>query len=117
MIRPGRYRVGSLSMLESSPAEYDELPYEGHPDPMIHPDRMASMAWLHGVRAAPLEEARVLEIGCAAGAHLIPMAYQLPGAKFVGFDYSSRQIDMARAAAAAAGLDNIRFEVRDIRDD
>jgi hypothetical protein len=61
---------------EPSPAEYDALPYEGHPDPMIHPDRMAAVAWLHGVSAAPLETARVLEIGCATGAHLIPMAYR-----------------------------------------
>ncbi len=57
----------------------------------------------------------MLEIGCAAGAHLIPMAYQLPEATFVGFDYSPRQIAMAEAGAKAAGLGNIRFEVRDIR--
>src|ERR1700735_2789121 len=104
-------------MHESSPVEYDELPYEGHPDPMIHPDRMASMAWLHGVESAKLEESRVLEIGCATGTHLIPMAYQLPEARFVGFDFSPKQIEMARTAAAAVGLNNIRFEVRDIRDD
>jgi SAM-dependent methyltransferase len=106
--------------MTSSPSvadQYDGLPYEGHPDPVIHPDRMAAAAWLHGVSARPPAEARILEIGCATGAHLIPMAYELPGAVCVGFDCSSRQIDMGRAFAASVGVKNLRLEVRDIQQD
>jgi cyclopropane fatty-acyl-phospholipid synthase-like methyltransferase/methyltransferase-like protein len=104
-------------MPESAAASYDALPYEGHPDPVIHPDRMAAVAWLHNIPAPPLEHARILEIGCATGTHLLPMAYQFPEATFLGFDCSPRQIAMARQTAELCGLTNLRFEVRDILDD
>ena len=80
-------------------SDYERLPYEGHPDPLIHPERMAGVAWLFGVNAAEMKGARVLEIGCATGAHLIPMAYQLHEATFLGFDYAPGQIATAKAMA------------------
>ncbi len=53
--------------------------------------------------------ARVLEIGCAGGGNIIPLAAAFPDARFVGIDLSPVQIGQARERAAAAGLANIGF--------
>ena len=42
------------------------------------------MAALHGLEAPDPSRSRVLEIGCAIGANLLPMAERLPGARLVG---------------------------------
>ena len=61
------------------PNLYDEVPYDGAAQVLSHPNRLAAMARLFGVNAAPPERCRVLDIGCAAGENLIPMAESLPG--------------------------------------
>jgi len=58
----------------------------------------------------------VLELGCAAGGNLLPMADALPGSTFVGIDLSPHQIADADAAVAALGLRNAAFLALDIRD-
>jgi trans-aconitate methyltransferase len=40
----------------------------------------------------PIERARVLELGCASGGNLVPMADQFPEAMLRGLDMSIRQI-------------------------
>jgi SAM-dependent methyltransferase len=40
----------------------------------------------YGVRAPDPATARVLELGCAGGGHLLPMAMEYPDASFVGVD-------------------------------
>jgi methyltransferase-like protein/ubiquinone/menaquinone biosynthesis C-methylase UbiE len=52
----------------------------------------------------------VLELGCASGGNLIPMAFNLPGSEFVGIDLSRQQIDEGLAAVQALNLTNIRIE-------
>jgi methyltransferase-like protein len=81
-----------------------------------HPDSLASLGRLLGLNPPPIETCRVLEVGCATGSNLLPMALSLPRAGFVGFDYSARQIDMARAAAEAVGITHARLLHLDIRD-
>ena len=68
------------------------------------------------MRPAPVGRARVLEVGCASGGNLIPMAVGLPDATFVGFDRSERQVNAARQTVAALGLTNVRVEHLDVRD-
>ena len=88
---------------------YDALPYGGRAVPFSHPDRLAVAALRHGMSPAPSESCRVLELGCAEGANLIPMAYHLDGARFVGVDASSVQLDVARDIAARLGLENLEL--------
>lgn len=95
---------------------YDEVPYDGAAQVLSHPNRLASMAELFGLTPAPPERCRVLDIGCAAGENLIPMAESLPGSEFVGFDYSAREIEIGQSVIAATGLSNVRLEHRDILD-
>ncbi len=93
---------------------YDRLPYTDHAYAESHPDRLATVARLAGWVPPALGRARVLELGCGRGGNLLPMASSLPGATLVGVDRSERQIDEARALAAAAGVRNVRFERADV---
>ena len=95
---------------------YDEVPYPSLAHVQCHPDSLAALGILSGLKPAPLANCRVLEVGCATGANLLPMALSLPGASFVGFDYSARQIEAAQAAAQAVGITNARLLHLDIRD-
>ncbi len=88
---------------------YDEIPYESHPYPQTHPSRLAVVATLFGLTPPPLERCRVLELGCAAGGNLIPMAEALPESEFIGIDLSARQIADGQRVVAALQLPNIRL--------
>ena len=96
-------------------AAYDELPYDSQPLPQTHPSRLSTLARLFGLAPPAIETCRVLELGCANGNNLIPMAAALPGARFVGVDLSARQIADGRALIADAGLDNIELRHADIQ--
>lgn len=88
---------------------YDELPYKSQPFSESHPDHLATLGRLFGLNPAPVTKCRVLELGCASGGNLIPMAFQLPDSEFVGVDLSRRQVDMAHKAIQDLGLHNIRI--------
>src|SRR5205814_7202869 len=84
---------GERARMSESPAtSYDEVPYESHAYFEAHPDRLAVVATLFGMAPPPVATARVLELGCASGGNLIPMALALPEARFVGVDLSARQV-------------------------
>lgn len=56
----------------------------------------------------------VLDAGCGSGRALIAMAERYPNSRFTGYDLCADAIANAQKAVAAAGLDNIRFEQRDL---
>jgi methyltransferase family protein/winged helix-turn-helix protein len=67
---------------------------------------------LDGVVAKLRAGAAVADVGCGHGASTILMAQAFPNSRFVGSDYHSESIEVARNRAAAAGVgDRIRFEV------
>lgn len=102
--------------IEAGPSSYDEVPYESHPFAETHPDRLATVAMLFGMRPRPIERCRVLELGCAAGGNLIPAAAQLSGSEFVGVDLSGEQVSDGQALIAALGLKNITLLHKSITD-
>jgi len=93
---------------------YDLIPYQSHPYPLTHPGHMASIAILFGLSPAALEQCRVLEIGCASGENLIPLAASFPNAQFVGLDYSQAQIKAAQEIHKELQLDNIEFQCENL---
>jgi SAM-dependent methyltransferase len=95
---------------------YNEIPYESRPFPQSHPDRLATLGRLFRMSPAPVTRCHVLELGCASGGNLIPMAYHLPGSKFVGVDLSERQVAMGDEAIEHLGLKNIRIQHASIMD-
>ncbi len=97
-----------------SSEHYDQLPYTSHPFPETQPARLAGLARLFGLEPPPVARARVLELGCASGGNIIPLALRFPEARFVGVDYSRRQIADGRARIARLGLTNIDLQHRDL---
>jgi len=95
---------------------YDELPYLNKAFPQTHPDRLATLGRLFGLKPPDLASCRVLELGCASGDNLIPMALGLPDARFVGVDLSGRQIEQGQRTISALGLENIELRQQNIAD-
>jgi len=99
-----------------APTSYDNIPYLGNPRYETHPNCLATVGMLLGMKPAPIDSCRVLELGCGMGGNLIPMALTLPQGQFVGIDLSSRQIASGRALAEAAGLTNIDLKSLSVMD-
>lgn len=97
-------------------SSYDELPYPAMVFPQSHPNRLATVAALHGMDPPPppLQACRVLELGCATGGNLIPMALEMPGASLLGIELSTTQVEAGQAAIASLGLTNARIQQGDI---
>ena len=54
------------------------------------------------------------DVGCGSGIAMIRLAQAFPGSTFVGYDSFEGQVQLARRAAAEAGVaDRVRFEVLD----
>jgi methyltransferase-like protein/SAM-dependent methyltransferase len=104
----------TLSGSESN--TYDLVPYESVAFPQSHPDRIATVATLFGLTVPSVKSARVLELGCASGGNLIPAAYTLPDASFVGLDLSQRQIEQGQALLKELNLKNIKLINEDLMD-
>lgn len=92
---------------------YDIVPYPRLVFAYTHPGYLAALATLLGMQPK-LAGCRVLEIGCASGSNLIPMAVQLPDCEFVGIDTSQGQIAVGQADIAALNLHNIQLVHADL---
>jgi len=101
---------------EPRPERFDRFPYPSYAYAQTHPNHLATIAVLSGLDPAPVENCRVLEIGCASGGNLIPMAYTLPQSEFLGVDFSSRAIYAAQTTASDLGLVNVTFHRLNIMD-
>ncbi|HET9955239.1 MAG TPA: class I SAM-dependent methyltransferase [Polyangiaceae bacterium] len=100
---------------ESNP-RYDEVPYQSHPFLRSHPRWLATIGAVFGMTAPAPDRARVLELGCASGGNLIPMAESLPDSQCVGVDLSSRQIQDGQRFRQASGLSNVELKQASILD-
>jgi methyltransferase-like protein/2-polyprenyl-3-methyl-5-hydroxy-6-metoxy-1,4-benzoquinol methylase len=96
------------------PSNYDVVAYPGHPFIQTHPDRLAAIARLLGLQPPDLAHCRVLELACGDGGNLIPMALTMPGARFVGIDYSRGAISRGQQTIRALGLKNITLRQSDL---
>src|SRR5687767_5573842 len=67
---------------------YADVPYPTAPIRCTHPEILSVVGALSGLRPAPADRCRVLEIGCGDGGNLLPMACGLPGSEFVGIEPS-----------------------------
>src|SRR3954452_9188748 len=95
---------------------YDEVRYSNFPYAQTHPDRLATVAILHGLEPPDPFSARVLGIGCGAGGNLMTMAAATPGIRALGIDLAAAPIAEAGAAASEIGLANVEFRQADVRE-
>ena len=93
---------------------YDGIAYPTFPISYTHPDRLATVATHFGMKPAPVERCRVLELGCSTGANLLSMAVMLPESEFVGVDLAGRPIAQGKARVEALGLKNLAFRQIDL---
>lgn len=93
---------------------YDEIPYDSTPIYETHPANLAVPGSLFGLRPASPQQCRYLELGCASGGNLIPLAYHLPDSEFLGIERSAAQVRAAQALIDQLGLRNIRIEQADV---
>ena len=103
-------------MSEEQVSTYDAIPYQSDPFPQTQPSVLATIGRLFGLEPAPVDKCRVLEIGCAAGGNIIPMAVESPESTFVGIDLSSRQVGEGKETVSVLGLQNIQIECRNVMD-
>ncbi len=94
--------------------DYDTLPYRSVCYNQSQPSHMAAIAALFGLTAPDVATATVLELGCASGGNIIPLAALYPEARFIGIDLSERQVADGTARIAALGLANIEIRQGDI---
>lgn len=92
---------------------YDIVAYPSVIHHMAWPERLAVAARLAGLDPAPIDEARVLEIGGGTCLGLIAFAAAHPGCDAHGFDLASTAIARARELAGQA-CPNVSLEVDDI---
>ena len=100
--------------MDNNPSSYDEISYPGHAYPQTHPDRLASLARLFGMKPAPVDQCRVLELGCGNGSNLIPMAITLPDSYFLGIDLAMRPIASGNDLIRDLALKNIELRQQDL---
>ncbi|MBS0003239.1 MAG: class I SAM-dependent methyltransferase [Thioalkalivibrio sp.] len=93
---------------------YDEIPYDSVPITETHPDRLAVIGRLFGLAAPDPARARILELGCAAGGNLLPIAFHLPGTRCTGVELSRAQAFAGAEACRALDLDNAEIRHQDI---
>ena len=97
-------------------ASYDHVPYLFSSFPESHPRRLQSAAHLLGLDTPAAAECRVLELGCAVGGNIVPMAYSLPKARLIGVDLVPSQIEAAKKFAEASGVKNVDLRAASITD-
>ena len=95
---------------------YDDVRYSTLPHAGTHPDRLATVATLHGLEPPDPFHGRVLEIGCGAGGNLMAMVAATPGLRALGVDLAAGPIAEGQAAAAAIGLRNLTLRQGDVRE-
>ncbi len=95
---------------------YDRVAYPAAIFHQAHPDRLATMARLHGLPAPDIATARVLEIGGGDGVNAIAIAAAFPGAQVLSIDLAESAVRRGQAIVEACGLTNVRVEVGDIVD-
>ncbi len=94
--------------------EYDLVRYPSYTHAQTHPDRLAVIGALSGLAPAPVNNSRVLELGCGDGSNLAPMACSLPGSQFVGVDLAAQPVQQGSQMIRELGLDNIRLVEADV---
>lgn len=95
---------------------YTEVPYYSQAYSNSHPDRLATLGCLFNLSPAPVNNCRVLELGCAGGGNIIPMAYFLPESEFCGIELAEGHVQAAKKAAHDLGLKNVRIQHGNILD-
>ncbi|MFD2851496.1 class I SAM-dependent methyltransferase [Eoetvoesiella caeni] len=95
---------------------YDRTQYTSNAFFYSSPGHLRATAHLYGVETVPIEKARVLELGCAAGGNLLPFALAYPDAHAVGVDLSPLQIQQGQKVVQDLGIKNLDLRAMSLTD-
>jgi methyltransferase-like protein/SAM-dependent methyltransferase len=95
---------------------YDSVPYDVASYGQTHIAHLHMIGRLLGMEPPDFRRARVLELGCAAGGNILPMADQYRASDFTGIDLSPVQIRQGRELIAELKLSNISLRAESIVD-
>lgn len=95
---------------------YDAVPYVSHPFPQTAIEHLEALAALFGLETPLPARARVLELGCASGGNLVPMAARNPQAQILGVDLSAVQISAGQELLARVHVPNAELRTLSITD-
>ncbi|HMW49909.1 MAG TPA: class I SAM-dependent methyltransferase, partial [Cellvibrionaceae bacterium] len=101
-------------MTNAAITAYDQVIYPNYTYPQTQPRHLAALGSLLGLNTVAASRCRVLELGCGDGGNLIPMAYNLPGATFLGVDIASQLIAQGNQRILSLGLNNIELRTADL---
>ena len=99
-------------MPENYSIDYEQITYPNYVHAQTHPNRLAVMARAYGLKSAPIEKCRVLEVGCGSGTNLLAMACDLPESEFVGIDLSSKHIEFGNASRFGNRREKFEIDLR-----
>jgi SAM-dependent methyltransferase len=89
----------------------------GHHDAVLRSHRWRTAENSAAYLLPELERGRrLLDVGCGPGTLTVDLASRIAPGQVVGIDLAESVIEEARAHAAEAGVDNVRFRVGDFRD-
>ncbi len=94
---------------------YAMVHYPGSVAPWTAPEHLALCSAWHGGPSPRRTSFRLLELGCGDGTNLLSLAFYNAGSTFVGIDSCRVTLQRARAAAREIGLENVEFELGDVR--
>jgi len=95
---------------------YQAEAYPAMSHPSADPTVNARVARRAGLDVPELRGARILEIGCGTGHHIISLANRWPEARCVGIDISKKSISRAENLTRQAGIRNTDFQVCSLLD-
>tara|TARA_B110000503_G_scaffold143635_1_gene246523 strand:- start:395 stop:1993 length:1599 start_codon:yes stop_codon:yes gene_type:complete len=95
---------------------YDETPYTAYPFEYNRPEKLKTIGTLFGATPAPLETARVLELGCSDGNNLFRFAETYPKSFTLGVDLSKVEIEHGQVTLKDLKLKNIELKAMSLTD-
>jgi methyltransferase-like protein/cyclopropane fatty-acyl-phospholipid synthase-like methyltransferase len=105
-----------MTMTRPESGMYDRVLYPGHALAQAHPDRLATIATLFGIKPPEVSRCRLLELGCGDGLNLISVGLGLPEARCVGIDLALSGIARGQEIIRGIGLENVTLLQRSIVD-
>lgn len=83
----------SLAEEQTNNINYDDFPYESFPFSYTRPEHLRTIGLVFGMQPPMVENARILDIGCADGGNMIDFAESYPESYSLGIDLSKVQIN------------------------
>lgn len=123
IVRHTKHITPPMHTIETTQAEIDELKssyddflYISKAFPNTNINILSAKARIYGLDSAPIDGARVLELGSSCGGNIIPQALYYPEATFTGIDLSPVQVQHGNELIQSMGLTNVTLMEKNIMD-